>query len=180
MENKEDKTISSESKNITPRITGEVELFFKSKLFGVIVISVGVLAALSLVFFAGEAVESRKADFSYNWGGNYYRNLVGPRPSSPLDMAMGNNFMMGNGTAGSIIKIDNSTLTIKDERGGSEKTVVVGGDTAIRYMRDTLKLSDLKLDDDIVVIGSPNNLGQIDAKLIRVMGSGEDINSNNN
>ena len=180
MENKEDKKILSESEKTTAGVSGGVELFFKSKSFGVVMISVGVLAALSLVFLAGEAVESRKADFSYNWGGNYYRNLVGPLPPPPLDMAMGNNFMMGNGTAGSIIKIDNSTLTIKDERGGSEKTVVVGSDTAIRHLRDALKLNDLKLNDDVVVIGSPNNSGQIEAKLIRVMQSDGDINSNNN
>lgn len=150
--------------------------FFKSKPLGVVIVAVGVLAVLFLVFLAGEAVESRKADFSYRWSENYYRNLVGPRPATPFDMMRGGDFMIGHGTAGSIIKIDNNILTIKDERDGSEKTVVVGSDTAIRRFRDTLKLSDLKVDNDIIVIGSPNSSGQIEAKLIRVMPPPPDAN----
>lgn len=143
--------------------------FFKSKPLGIAIVAIGVLAVLFLVFLAGEAVEAGKANFSYRWGESYYRNLVGPHSATPFNMMRGGNFMMGYGTAGSIIKIDNATLTIQDERDKSEKTVVVGKDTVIRRFRDALQLSDLKVDDDVIVVGSPNNSGQIEARLIRVL-----------
>ena len=36
-------------------------------------------------------------------------------------------------------------------------------------MRDEIKISDLKIGDFIVVIGSPNTDGQVEAKFIRLM-----------
>ncbi len=152
----------------------DLKTLFKSKPLGVAIVVTGVLAVLFLVFLAGEAVEAGKANFSYRWGENYYRNLIGPRPT-PFDLR-GGQFIAGHGTMGSIIKIDNSILTIQDERDKSEKTVVVGKDAVIRRFRDTLQLSDLKVDDDIIVVGSPNSSGQIEAKLIRVLPPDGDIN----
>jgi hypothetical protein len=49
--------------------------------------------------------------------------------------------------------------------------VVIKEDTAIMRFRETIKPSDLKVDDSIVVIGEPNDAGQIEAKFIRVMPS---------
>ena len=37
------------------------------------------------------------------------------------------------------------------------------------YQRKNLKLSELKIGDNIVVIGDPNDKGQIQAEFVRVM-----------
>jgi hypothetical protein len=76
--------------------------------------------------------------------------------------------MNPNGVFGSILKITNPDIVIKgpDEM---EKIITTGKDTSIKNKMDTIKLSDLKVNDKIVVIGSPNDAGKIDAKLIRVL-----------
>ncbi len=55
----------------------------------------------------------------------------------------------------------------------AEKIVSVKDDTAINRFREKIKVGDLKIDDQIVVIGEPNDLGQIEAKLIRVIPLGQ-------
>jgi hypothetical protein len=41
--------------------------------------------------------------------------------------------------------------------------------TAIKKQNSDIKIIDIKVDDEVVIIGEPNDEGQIDAKLIRVM-----------
>jgi ABC-type branched-subunit amino acid transport system ATPase component len=84
-------------------------------------------------------------------------------------------FISGSGVVGSIIKIDPSvnseqaTLTIQDERDNTEKTVLIAKDTIIRQFQNAIELADLKVTDHVVVVGSPNSSGQIEAKLVRVV-----------
>lgn len=100
-------------------------------------------------------------------------------------------FMRAGGASGQILKIDSlakteevsataltslpqtgsngvAALIIKD-RDGTEKIILVTDKTEIRKFRETVKLSDLKIDDYVVVIGEPNDAGQVEAKLIRIM-----------
>ncbi len=139
----------------------------QSKMFKRILIGIGVIIVLLLVFKAGEIVGFRKAGFSYQWGENYYRNFAGPRPGFPMDIG-GRDFLMGHGIFGSIIEITSSTLVVQD-RDGAEKVILLSKDTVIKSFLDTISASDLKVNDNIVVIGSPNDTSQIEAKLIRVV-----------
>ena len=50
-----------------------------------------------------------------------------------------------------------------------EKSVLITDDTEIREFRNLIKPEDLKVNDLVIVIGSPNNTGEIQAKLIRLM-----------
>lgn len=125
-----------------------------------------------LIFGAGVFVGQMKARFSYRWAENYHQNFGGPRsgflgdwrsrPFPPRE-----DFMGGHGIFGPIIKIDGSTLVINGKN-GVETTVLVSDKTEIRSPQGALKIGDLKVDDQITVIGSPNSQGQIEAKLIRV------------
>ncbi len=121
---------------------------------------------LLLAFKAGEFVGFKKAGFSYQWGENYQRNFGGPR-GGMLNDFKGRDFMNAHGNAGSIIKIDGNVLIIKGQN-NFEQTVVVSDQTMISRQQDVLKFSDLKVDDRVTIIGSPNRDGQIEAKLIRV------------
>jgi len=145
--------------------------FFQSKTFKRILWGIGGLIVLLFVFRAGMIVGFKKASFSYQWGENYHRNFAGPRAGFFGDFMggdFGKDFIDAHGVFGQIIKIDGSTLVIKGAN-EAEKIILLKDDTAVRRLRETIKPGDLKVDDNIVVIGSPNNAGQIEAKLIRVL-----------
>jgi len=139
---------------------------FQSKTFKTAFWGIGGLVVLLLVFGAGMAIGFKKANFSFRWGENYHRNFGGPRGGMFNDF-MGRDFMNAHGNAGSIIKVDGNTLIIKGQD-NVEQTIVVSDQTMIRRQQDNLKVFDLKVDDRVTVIGSPNKEGQIEAKLIRV------------
>ncbi len=144
--------------------------FFQSKKFKMVLVGIGALVVLLMVFKAGVFVGYKKANFSYSWGENYQRNFGGPRGEFLGDFRHGfgdKDFINSHGTFGSIIKIDGSTLIAKGSD-NVEKTILVSDKTTITSRRETIKVSDLKVDDRVVIIGSPNEQGQIEAKLIRV------------
>lgn len=145
----------------------ETNKFFQSKVFSGFIGGVAGLLLILVVFKAGEVVGSRKADFSCRWGGNYHRNFGGPEGGFFMGFD-DRNFIDANGTFGQIIKIDGLNYVIKG-RDDMEKVILINDGTIIKRLRDTIKTSDLKVDDYIVVIGEPNDVGQIEAKFVRLM-----------
>jgi hypothetical protein len=139
---------------------------FRSKNFQIAIFGIVALIILISVFRLGMFVGFRKAGFSYQWGDNYHRNFAGPRGG--FDDMMGNDFIEANGAFGRIIKIDGQTIVTKGNN-EAEKVILISDHTIIKKFKDTVKIADLKADDNIVVIGEPNDAGQITAKLIRVM-----------
>ena len=131
-------------------------------------VGIAVAIVLGLVFCLGMAVGSYKASFSYHWGENYYNNMMGVRRDDDRRQALDKDFLNPHGGAGSILKIDVKSLVIKDIN-GQEKVVNIADDTVIKAGPDTIKLQDLKVDENIVVLGADNAVGQVDAKLIRIM-----------
>ena len=69
---------------------------------------------------------------------------------------------------GQILKIDGQTLVIKD-RDGVEKILVVTDKTTLKQFHASVTLPDFKVNDYIVVIGEPNQAGQIEAQFIRLL-----------
>lgn len=130
-----------------------------------IIISLAGFAVVVLIFGAGMAVGGIKARFSYGWAENYHKNFAGPRTGFMSDWRkmplMQEDFIEGHGAFGEIIEIQENSLIIKG-RGNIEKIVLKTSDTVIK------KKSELAIGDNVVVIGSPNEQGQIEAKLIRV------------
>jgi len=160
---------------------GENKLKFKKP----IAILAG-LVVLLLVFTAGVFVGMEKTRFSYRWGENYYQNFIGergmrvPEPGRgdrPGMMPFGppplDDYFNAHGVAGEIISVSmsvassTSTLIIKD-KDDTEKNILLDSRTIIKNGRQDLKPSDLKIGEKIVVIGAPNEQGQILSKLIRV------------
>jgi len=136
-----------------------------------IIIGIAVFVIAGLIFGAGMFVGGMKARFSYRWAENYHRNFGGPQGGFMGDWRMmppDSEFIESYGTFGQIIKIDGSTLIIKG-RNDVEKIILVKEDTIINRFRQNIKSDELKVDDYIVIIGEPNESGQIEAKLIRVL-----------
>ncbi len=144
----------------------DIRSLITSKPYTILLSSVGVLLLLLLVFKAGEIVGYRKATFSYRWAENYHRNFGGPR-GGLLHPEEERGFINSHGITGSIIKIDGPTIIIKGQ-GDREQTVHTTSTITIRRGRDPLTLTDLHVDDHIVIVGDPNTDGQIEAKFIRV------------
>ncbi|OIO07396.1 hypothetical protein CO115_04300 [Candidatus Falkowbacteria bacterium CG_4_9_14_3_um_filter_36_9] len=148
--------------------------FFQSKepkIFKIFFLGAGVLIILLLVFQLGVFVGFRKAQFSFRWGDNYHRAFGGPQGGFLQDFE-GKDFINGHGISGMIAKIDANNLIIKD-RDGLEKIIIITDSTFIKKGRVDIKLADLKIDDRVVIIGSPKDDGSIEAKIARIFDSND-------
>lgn len=147
----------------------KIDDFFQSKLFQGIILGIAGLIILGFVFGIGVLVGTRRADFSFRWAEQYHRNFAGPKGGF-LGEIIGpdKEFTSANGCFGEIIKIDNNILIVKDIN-NVEKNILVGEKTTIVFQRKNIKLSDIKIGDRVVIIGSANDEGQIEAALIRVI-----------
>lgn len=122
-----------------------------------------------LIFSAGMWFGGSKAQFSYRWAENYHKNFAGPRSGFFSDWRSFPNgdFIEGHGAFGEIIELTDTGFIIKG-RGDIEKIIVISDETTVRKGLETVEKSGLKVDDRVVIIGSPNEEGQIEAKLIRI------------
>lgn len=141
---------------------------------------------LVLIFGAGMLVGGMKARFSYSWAENYHKNFGGPRGGFLNDWQNfpKGDFLEGHGVFGEIIELNPSagSPTSSEQAGTSseqasfvikgqdnvEKIIVIAKGTIVNKGRETIK-DGLKVGDFVVIIGSPNEKGQIEAKLIRIM-----------
>lgn len=145
----------------------DINKFFQSKAFKGVICGIAAFLILLFVLKVGMVIGTKKADFSCRWSDNYHRNFGGPKGGF-LGGFGDNDFMDANGTFGQIIKIDGSTFVIKS-RDNVEKIIQIKDNTVINRLKETVKPADLKNDDYVVVIGEPNDAGQIEARLIRVL-----------
>ena len=125
-------------------------------------------------------MEFRKVNFSFKWGENYHKNFGGPKGGFFKNFEQ-EDFLEGYGIVGQIIKIDGlanetiaanasstSSLTIKGRK-NTEQIIIIKDNTTIKKQKETISANELKINDFIVIIGEPNNQGQTEAKLIRLM-----------
>ncbi len=75
-----------------------------------------------------------------------------------------------HGVAGKVVSMTENKILVADNE-GIEKTVLTDSNTIIRKQRDTITEAEIKPDDFVIVIGTPNNSGQITAKIIRIVPS---------
>lgn len=135
-----------------------------------IIIGLAGFVILILVFGLGMFVGANRARFSYRWAENYHRNFGGPKEGFMNDLRMSppkGEFIQGHGIFGEIIQIGNSDIVIKGQD-NAEKIIVISKDTVITIGRRAITKTDLKVGEQVVIIGSPNDEGQIEARLIRV------------
>jgi len=135
-----------------------------------IIIGLAVFVVALLIFSAGVFVGGARARFSYQWAENYHKNFAGPkegfmgdwreRPPAP------ENFIEGHGVFGEIIELKEDGFVVNG-RDNVEKIVISNKDTVIKKGAEN-STETLKVGDQVVIIGSPNETGQIEAKLIRI------------
>lgn len=157
------------------KINEKLEKVLKSKILVGIIYGALIIVVLMIVFCLGIRVGFHKAFFSRNWGDNYERNF-GMRPDKPG--FRGENFPNAHGAIGKIIKIELPNIIVQD-KDDVEKVILIKENTLVQKMKDNINKEDLKIDDFIVIIGTPNKEGQIEAKFIRLMPEPNLLNINN-
>ena len=138
----------------------------KSKKLKVALTTLAAIIALLFIFQAGEALGERKARFSYRWGENYHRIFGGPRGGFFKDFNS-RDFLNSHGVFGVILTIDGAAMVVKSNA-DIEQSVLISPATTIRRGRTAATRADLVPDTRVIVIGSPNAQGQVEAKFIRV------------
>lgn len=158
-------------------IKEKLNKFVESKGFRNTIYIIGAVFILAFVFQAGMIAGFKKASFGKNWGDNYERNFghEGRRDPFMRDMQGMPN---PHGAVGKIIKVESSDIVVLD-KDQTEKIVVINDNTNIFERKNKLTKDSLTLDKFVVVIGDPNNDGQIEAKLIRIMPSPESMMKDN-
>ncbi len=133
------------------------------------VIIVGLLgfAFVMFVFGVGIWVGEKRAEFSFRWAEEYHRNFGGPNQGI-FGNFPNSDFISGHGIFGTVLKIDGDSIIVKGQD-DMETTIVVSGQTTVRDNVSAISLQDIKVNDTVVIIGSPDNQGQIEAKFIRVL-----------
>jgi len=127
-------------------------------------IAIGLVLAALVVFQAGVYVGVNKAALSFRMGDNYYRALgPGGFPGDPL----GEELSEANGASGKILSVSLPTFIMEDQ--GGEKVILIGSQTGIRFMRDSTSSSAIMPGDGAIVIGEPNDKGEIEATFIRLL-----------
>ncbi|MBI5465141.1 hypothetical protein HY946_00850 [Candidatus Gottesmanbacteria bacterium] len=120
-------------------------------------IGIGLAVVLLFVFFTGFYIGSKKAGVFPFWE----RRFVTPSGFVPS--------RFGHGVAGTIDSIGENTIIVK-ERSGALKTVLVDEETVLRKNGSSINFSDLKKDEQVIIIGEPQEKeGAIKAKVIRVI-----------
>ncbi len=122
---------------------------------------------LMLVFSMGIYVGQQKALFSFQWAENYHQNFGGPQKGL-LKSSEGQDFMSGHGVVGFVMAKNGNMLIVKNQD-AIEETIIVLETTTLRNNRGTIALGGINIGDQVVVIGSPNTNGQIEATFIRVL-----------
>ncbi|MFA5021819.1 MAG: hypothetical protein WC508_01955 [Patescibacteria group bacterium] len=144
----------------------ETNNFLQSKHFKWMLGTISAIIILLIVFRLGVLVGMYKANFSYRWGENYHRMFGGPKEGFLKDLP-GRDFVDGHGTAGSVIKIEGNSIIVKGQD-NIEKNILITDQTTIRRGQTAIKITDIAVDNQIVIIGSPKDDGTIEAKFIRV------------
>lgn len=151
-------------------IKNKIKNFLNSKTFKIITYALGVLVIAFFIFQAGMIAGYRRVSFGRDWGDNYTKNFGSPHRSFEMrEQGFGDfrNMPNAHGAIGKIIKVELPSIVVFDGKDQTEKIIIIDDQTEIRQMRDIVSKDKLKLDEHIVVIGSPNSQGQIEAKLIR-------------
>jgi len=140
---------------------------FQSRVFNIAMWTVAGFFLILLLVQIGIIIGFKKAQFSYKWGDNYHQNFAGPKRGF-LPEYDSRDFMDAHGTSGRVIKTDGNFIIING-RDNVEKIIKLNADTIIQLFKNPMPINQLMPGMEIVVIGEPNDLGQIEAKFVRVL-----------
>jgi hypothetical protein len=142
----------------------DIPAFVKSERFVHVLTGIGFLIIALFVFEAGVAVGFHKAGFTRSWEEHYGDNFGAPvmygMPARGLPDP--------HGASGTVMNVSLPTFGVAGP-GRSEQIVEVGRGTIIRDGANTVDTSDIAPGKYVIVIGTPGERGEVDARLVRVL-----------
>lgn len=147
-----------------------IQEYIKSSSFKGILTGICIAIVALIIFQAGIAIGERKATFAGRFGDSFERNFRKPGDDGFMQRRLpgGSDMPGGHGAVGQIVSVALPQIVVSGPD-NLEKTVLINDSTEIREFRDTVQADKLKVGDFIVVLGSPNDSGQVEAKLVRLM-----------
>lgn len=139
-----------------------------SKKVRMVIIGLGLAVLALLIFQAGVVVGYHKAGFVSRFSDNFERNFIGPLGGGFGGIFPGPGMPGGHGAVGEILSISLPQIVVAGPD-NLEKTVLISTSTIVREFQNEITTDKLKIGDFVVVLGNPNEAGQVDAKLIRIM-----------
>ena len=125
-----------------------------------------ILMILIIVLKIGIEVGYKEAYFSSKLGDNYSKNFLGERGQMMNFLSSG--IPGGHGASGTVVRVTPPTMLVATQD-NLEKTIRWNDDTTVRKYRNSVDGSEIKVNDSVVVIGYPNDDGEIVARLIRIV-----------
>jgi hypothetical protein len=141
--------------------------FYKTRVFKICSLVLAAVLVALMSFAAGAKFGFDRAFFMCNLSHNYERNFIGQRGGSWNEIS-GRNAIGMHGIVGEVLSVGTSTLTVSD-RDNLEKAVLVTASTSIKSMNNNISLADIKVDSKVVIFGRPNDRGEIQASMIRLV-----------
>jgi len=136
-----------------------------------VIIGMAGFVIVGLIFGAGMFVGGMKARFSYKWAESYHKNFAGPQEGFFGDwrraVPLPGDFLNSHGVFGQILELRDNGFVIKSG-GEVEKVILFSDETIIEKGRQNAEKDELKVGSQVVIIGSPDEQGQIEARLIRI------------
>ncbi len=148
------------------KIDSHFKKMLESKKFLKLLYGLGVLIIAGVIFHAGIEVGARKASFGNAYGQHYFENF-GMERHGPLG-ELSEHFSNPNGAVGKIIQITSPTFVVEGSD-NTEKVILITDDTEFLLGRQKVSESELKIDGYVVVVGIPDEQGQVEARLVRIM-----------
>lgn len=148
-----------------------MEELFKSKKLQGILFLIASLILLCGVFSLGVRVGERKAEHFSQWSQNYDRMFVprgGPHGGFPPPKPFGE-MPDSHGAFGKVLSVNGLSIVIQG-KDNLEQNILVTSSTAIRIGREEVTVEEVHPGENAAVFGIPNAQGQIEARLIRIMG----------
>jgi hypothetical protein len=141
--------------------------FLQSSTYAKLLFALGALLAILLIFSAGMAVGYQRAAFSRGWNENYYGNMSRfGRIFEPF--AGDSDNLNSHGAIGNIMSVNLPRFVVRGPR-QAEQVVAIGSSTVVRLMRSPGTINNLKSGERVIVIGVPDQEGQIRATFIRII-----------
>lgn len=142
----------------------DIQKVIQSARFTKVLIGIGLAMSVLIIFEAGVFVGIHKAGTSFRMGDEYYRALG----TGGQQGFFGEELSEAHGAAGQVLSVALPQFVV-EENNNTEKVIVLGDQTVIRSFRSATSSNALAAGEFVIVIGEPNDKGQIDASLIRIL-----------
>ncbi len=129
----------------------------------------GALVFVLGAFAIGVRVGYQEARFSYAWGARYERDFGGP-PQGFFGFpgGQGRVLISAHGALGTVTNTASSSFSVLGED-NVEKDFLVSSTTLFGAPRSPAQFSDLHIGDQVIVIGTPDSQGRIEARFVRIV-----------